>query len=204
VPYVAIVLAGGRGTRLGGRDKAAVEVAGRSLLERALSAVAGASAVVVVGDERPVASPVPLLWTRESPAYGGPVAATYAGLDALWRDSPVRLGRGSPSETAQTHRTIPIVVLAVDMPGVTAGTVARLVEGVEGYDGAVLTDGGRRHLAMAVRADALEAARPERTEGAAVRDLWARLDLADVPALGEEAQDVDVPGDITARSDPGA
>jgi GTP:adenosylcobinamide-phosphate guanylyltransferase len=50
VPYVAIVLAGGRGTRLGGRDKAAVEVAGRSLLERALSAVAGAATVVVFGD----------------------------------------------------------------------------------------------------------------------------------------------------------
>jgi len=68
----------------------------------------------------------------------------------------------------------------------------------------VLTAGGRRHLAMAVRSDALEAARPERTGGAAMRDLWARLDLADVPALGEEARDVDVPSDITAPNDPGA
>ena len=201
--YVAIVLAGGRGTRLGGRDKAAVEVAGRSLLDRALSAVAGASSVVVVGDERPVASPVPLLWTRESPAYGGPVAATYAGLDALRRGSPVHSSGEDPSQTTHSHGTTPIVVLAVDMPGVTAGTVARLVEGVEGYDGAVLTAGGRRHLAMAVRGDALEAVRPERTEGAAMRDLWARLDLSDVPALGEEARDVDVPGDITAPNDPG-
>jgi molybdopterin-guanine dinucleotide biosynthesis protein A len=202
--YVAIVLAGGRGTRLGGRDKAAVEVAGRSLLDRTLEAVAGAASVVVVGDERPTSSAVPLAWTREQPAYGGPVAATYAGLDALWRDSPVRSGRDTPAETTHSHGTIPILVLAVDMPGVTAGTVARLLEGVEGYDGAVLTAGGRRHLAMAVRWGALEAVRPERTEGNAMRDLWSWLDLADVPALGEEARDVDTPDDISAANDPGA
>lgn len=173
--FGAIVLAGGRATRLGGADKAAVEIAGRTLLERCLAAVAAASAVVVVGDERPTSREV--TWVREHPAYGGPVAGLYAGLDVLAPDGPV-------------------VVLAVDMPEVTAGTVRRLLTATDGRDGAVLAAGGRRHLAMAVRRDALERVRPEQTEGAAMRGLWSALDLADVPALGEEAHDIDVPEDL--------
>ena len=195
------MLAGGRGARLGGADKAALEVAGTPLLDRALAAVAGAEAVVVVGDEHP--TPYPVLWTREHPAYGGPVAALYAGLDALSGDGPVRSGRDTPPGTTRSHRTNPVVVLAVDMPEVSTGTVERLVEGVGEREGAVLTAGGRRHLAMAVRADALAAARPAVTEGAAVRGLWSRLDLADVPAVGDEAQDVDVPADLTRDTPPG-
>jgi molybdopterin-guanine dinucleotide biosynthesis protein A len=179
VDFDAIVLAGGRAARLGGLDKATVEIDGVALLDRALAAVAAARLVVVVGDDRRTSRRV--LWAREQPAYGGPVAATYAGLDALIRNGP---GRGI------------VVVLAVDMPNVTAGTVERLVEGAEGYDAAVLSAGGRRHLAMAVRGAALEAARPVQTDGAAMRDLWAGLDLRDVPATGEEARDVDTPDDL--------
>ena len=74
------------------------------------------------------------------------------------------------------------------MPVVTAGTVARLVAAVDGRDGAVLTDAGRRHLAMAVTTAALDRARPEPAAGAAMRDLWAALDLAEVPARGGEAR----------------
>ncbi len=92
-----------------------------------------------------------------------------------------------------------VVVLAVDMPEVSAGTVRRLVAGAEGRDGAVLTAGGRRHLAFAATADALDRVRPRPTTGAAMRDLWSALDLADVPAVGEEAQDVDEPEDLTPR-----
>src|SRR5688572_27736790 len=71
--FDAVVLAGGRAERLEGADKAALDVAGATLLDRALRAVAGARTVVVVGDERP--TDVPVVWTRERPAYGGPVAA---------------------------------------------------------------------------------------------------------------------------------
>lgn len=170
--FDAVVLAGGRAARLGGADKAAIEVAGTTLLDRALRAVAGARTIVVVGDERPTEEPV--AWTRERPAYGGPVAAAYAGRDAL--DASGLL-----------------VVLAVDMPAVTAGTVSRLLEAtqVTEGDGAVLVDGGRRHLAFAVRVEALDRVRPEPTTGAAMRDLWSTLDLAEVPAHDEEARDVD-------------
>ncbi|MFZ2514092.1 MAG: NTP transferase domain-containing protein, partial [Candidatus Lutibacillus vidarii] len=42
IRHDAIVLAGGRGSRLGGVDKGAVPVAGRALLDRVLDAVSGA------------------------------------------------------------------------------------------------------------------------------------------------------------------
>ncbi|WP_370865214.1 molybdenum cofactor guanylyltransferase [Nocardioides agariphilus] len=192
--FDAVVLAGGRATRLGGADKAAVEVNGTTLLERTLAAVRAAHRVVVVGDEHPTSRPV--LWTREHPPYGGPVAATYAGLEALRRGSPVRLTGQKAEMTRQPHGSTPLVVLAVDMPGVGEGTVRRLVAGMQGHDGAVLVDGGRRHLAFAVEAEALARVRPAEVAGAAMRGLWASLDLADVPARDDEAYDVDEWSDL--------
>ena len=193
--FDAVVLAGGRAERLDGADKAALDVAGATLLERALRAVVGARTVVVVGDERP--TDVPVVWTRERPAYGGPVAAAYAGRDALRRGTPVRFRGPEASETPELHGTSRlIVVLAVDMPAVSAATVGRLVAAVQGHDGAVLVDGGRPHLAMAVTVAALDAVRPDPVEGAAMRGLWEALDLADVPALEAEAGDVDSWADL--------
>src|SRR5262249_61472310 len=77
--YAAIVLAGGRGRRIGGRDKPALPVGGRSMLRRVLDAVAGADPRVIVG---PVRSDVPagVAQVREHPPGGGPVAALAARL----------------------------------------------------------------------------------------------------------------------------
>jgi molybdopterin-guanine dinucleotide biosynthesis protein A len=195
VDFDAVVLAGGRAERLDGADKAALDVAGATLLDRALRAVAGARTIVVVGDERP--TEVAVVWTREQPAYGGPVAAAYAGLDALRGGTPVQSAGPRGLKSGQTHGTTPlVVVLAVDMPAVSAETVGRLVAAAEGRDGAVLVDGGRPHLAMAVRASALDAVRPDPVAGAAMRGLWQALDLADVPALETESGDVDSWADL--------
>ncbi len=193
--FDAVVLAGGRAERLGGADKAGLEVDGVPLLERALAAVTDARRVVVVGDERP--APREVVWVREEPRYGGPVAATYAGLDALMRGTPVQFRGETGAETPEPHGSTPIVVLAVDMPDVTVGTVRRLVDGADGRDGAVLTDGGRRHLAFAVSMAALDRVRPVPATGAAMRDLWSALDLAEVPARGGEAHDVDRWSDLS-------
>ena len=195
VDFDAVVLAGGRAERLDGADKAALDVAGATLLDRALRAVVGARTVVVVGDERP--TDVPVVWTREQPAYGGPVAAAYAGRDALRRGTPVRFRGPEAPQTPELHGTSPlIVVLAVDMPAVSVGTVGRLVAAAHGRDGAILVDGGRRHLAMAVRTAAFDAVRPDPVTGAAMRGLWEALDLADVAALDAEAGDVDSWADL--------
>lgn len=182
--FAAIVLTGGRGTRLGGADKASIEVGGRTLLTHALDAMIDAVEVVVVGDR--VATDRPVTFVREDPAYGGPVAALLTGRDALQRNVPW------------------LVVVAVDMPRLTSGTVRRLLAAAEHRDGAVLTDaGGRRHLAFAVATTRLDAVRPvhEAQHGAAVRTLLEPLDLAAVPSHDDEHRDIDTVADLRDLSD---
>lgn len=173
------MLAGGTAARMGGVDKASIEIDGVTLLERSLAATMSALEVVVVGDQVPTSRPV--TWTREDPAGGGPAAGLLAGLDRFLRPPDL------------------VVVLAVDMPRLNAGTVARLTWAVEAdpaVDGAVLVDGaGRRQtLAAVYRRSALDAARPANVEdehGLPVRRLVGDLRLVDVPAVGQEARDVD-------------
>jgi molybdopterin-guanine dinucleotide biosynthesis protein A len=85
----AILLAGGRGSRVDGAAKPLFEVGGQTLLERAVTAVrhAGAEDVVVVGpvlDET-----LPVRWVREDPPFGGPASAVVA---ALATPSPTEVG----------------------------------------------------------------------------------------------------------------
>ena len=177
--YCAVILAGGTAARLDGADKASVEHDGRTLLEHALDAVIDAAEVVVVGD--PVPTTRPVTFTRESPRYGGPVAALLTGRDALLR-TPRRLG-----------------VLAVDMPRVSTATFRRLHEAADGHDGAFLTDSdGRRQLAGVLDAARLDAVRPdhEAQHGMAIRRLLAGLDLAEVRPEGNEGVDVDTWADL--------
>ncbi|GAA1787262.1 molybdenum cofactor guanylyltransferase [Leucobacter iarius] len=83
IALAAVVLAGGRGTRLGGRDKAELRLGGERLVDRAAAAVraVGADPVVVVGPER---AAVPgCVIVREDPPFAGPLAALEAALVAL-------------------------------------------------------------------------------------------------------------------------
>ncbi|POX42168.1 molybdenum cofactor guanylyltransferase [Streptomyces sp. Ru73] len=100
-----MVPAGGGARRLGGADKPALAVGGRTLLDRVLAACPGAARTVVVGPERPTARPV--LTTREDPPGAGPVAALDAGLRLT---------------TAGT-----VLVLSADLPFLTTGTVDALL-----------------------------------------------------------------------------
>ena len=183
--WAAVVLTGGTAARMDGADKAALEVGGTTLLERALTATAAASAVVVVG--APVPTSRPVTWTREQPAGGGPAAGLLAGLDAL--------------ATGPLAPPALVAVLAVDMPRVSAATFDRLAGAVAAStdgpstDGALLVDGrGRRQLLCAVyRTAALQAARPAdraAENGLPVRRLVAALRLVEVAALPDEARDV--------------
>ncbi|WP_148616123.1 molybdenum cofactor guanylyltransferase [Nocardioides rubriscoriae] len=177
--YVALVLAGGQAIRLGGFDKASVEIDGRSLLAHALEAVIDASEVVVVGEQ--VSTDRPVTFVVESPRWGGPVAGLLTGLDALLRRTPW------------------VAVLAVDMPWVTSATFRRLRTAAVGHDGAVLVDpDGRRQLALVVERDRLEAVRPdhEGQHNHPLHRLLARLDLVEVPAEGREHRDIDTWSDL--------
>lgn len=179
-----IILTGGGAVRFGGVDKASIEVAGSTLLEHALGALSGIPEVVVVGDPVPTSRPVTFL--REDPPEGGPAAGLLAGLG------------GFPLSPRR------VVVLAVDMPLVTAATVRRLMaaagEGSE--DGALLLDGdGRRQYLCAVyRTAALLDGAPPLSEqhGLPMRRLVAGLRLSEVAARDDEAQDVDTGEDLLA------
>ena len=180
----AVVLAGGTAVRMGGVDKASLDLDGVTLLERALAATGSATEVVVVGRQVPTSREV--TWTVEDPPLGGPAAGLLAGLD--------RLGPGVEL----------VMLLAVDMPKVNSGTVARLTWAVEAdtaVDGAVLVDaeGRRQPLAAVYRVAALSAARPtDPTEqhGLSVRRLIGDLRLVEVPTVGDEARDVDTWDDV--------
>jgi molybdopterin-guanine dinucleotide biosynthesis protein A len=177
--YAAIVLAGGQGSRLGGVDKASIEVDGRPLLEHALDAVVDASEVVVVG--HPVPTERPVTFVREEPRFGGPAAGLLTGRDMLLRTFPT------------------LAVLAVDMPRLHSGTFRRLQEAAVGHEGAVLADAdGRRQLAFVVETARLDAVRPdhEGQHGLSVRALLAPLDLVAVAPVGDEARDIDTWSDL--------
>ncbi len=177
--FAAVVLAGGRAVRLDGADKASIEYDGRSLLEHAIEALLDADEVVVVGE--PVPTTRPVTFCRESPRYGGPVAALLTGYDAL------------------LSRPTTVGVLAVDMPWVTPWTFRRLHEAAAGRDGAFLTDAdGRRQLAGVLEAARLTRARPdlEAQHGMPMHRLLSGLDLAEVGPEGDEGRDVDSWADL--------
>jgi molybdopterin-guanine dinucleotide biosynthesis protein A len=182
VQTAAVILAGGTAARLDGADKASIEYDGATFLERALAATEAAAEVVVVGD--PVPTSRPATFVREDPPLGGPVAGLAAGRHALARDPEL------------------LLVLAVDMPRVTAATFERLVAAADGHDGAALCDdAGRRQLVLVVTPASLDAALPDDPHGQPVHGLLAGLDLADVPGRDQEARGVDTWRDVARMWD---
>ncbi len=173
--FCGVVLAGGTAARMGGIDKAAIELHGRTLLELAIETFLDADEVVVVA---PASVPThrPVTFACEDPPRGGPVAGLLTGVDALLR-RPRLVG-----------------VLAVDMPRVSVATMRRLRQAAEGHDGAFLVDvDGRRQLAGVLDAAALSGVRPdlEGQHGMALHRLLAPLRLAQVAPAGDEAVDID-------------
>jgi molybdopterin-guanine dinucleotide biosynthesis protein A len=158
-------------------DKPAIEVGGRSLLARAVDAVADAAEVVVVGPERPLHRAV--TWAREDPPGTGPLAALAAGLAAL-----------GPADE--------VVVLAADLPHVTADTVRRLRAARGDLAGAILVDvEGRRQWLLGVwHRDTLDRAIPGDPAGKSLGRTLGRLPLVEVAAELREADDVDTPADL--------
>jgi molybdopterin biosynthesis enzyme/molybdopterin-guanine dinucleotide biosynthesis protein A len=181
----AIVLTGGRASRLGGVDKARLAVAGRPMVE------------AVLGAARAVAGPVRTVGpggdTREDPPHSGPVAGIAAGLRAL-----------PPSVDL-------VVVVACDLPGLDAATLrallaalrpaatthapgAALAVDVAGHDQYLLAAWDRR--ALAARLAALEASGG--VGGRPVRALYDDEEVVRVP-VGDPARDVDTWADLAGH-----
>ncbi|HEX3489758.1 MAG TPA: NTP transferase domain-containing protein [Streptosporangiaceae bacterium] len=123
----AVILAGGRASRLDGADKPGLVVGSQSLAAAVAGAAvqAGARRVILVGPRRPglasVAPPGGLVFTREAPPGAGPVPALRAGLSqarAPW-----------------------VAVLAADLPFLRAIHLRSILDAAtEAGRGAVLAD----------------------------------------------------------------
>ncbi|WP_092381296.1 molybdenum cofactor guanylyltransferase [Micromonospora phaseoli] len=205
--YAAVVLAGGAGRRMGGRDKPALPVGGVPMRERVLAAVGDASPRILVG-AGPALAGVRL--TREVPPGGGPVAAVAAGLALLDVDVPA------------------VALLAADLPLLTRSAVRQLLRHLDeadldrpagsgdsfrtagpgtGTDGACFVDAsGRRQTLCGVwRPDALRTAldrlagRRGELAGASLRELLAGLAVREVTWTGDGLEpwfDCDTEGDV--------
>jgi molybdopterin-guanine dinucleotide biosynthesis protein A len=180
--WAAVVLAGGRGRRLGGVDKPAMVVDGRSLLDTALAACATSAQTVVVGPTRPTGPAV--RWTQESPAGSGPLAALAAGVGRLSADVTVA------------------VVLAADLPAVDAKIVGRLLATLHAssVDAVAVSDRMERvqPLLAAYRLPALRHALEDIGDpaGLPVGRMLDHLTLATIPDEDGAAVDIDTPQDL--------
>lgn len=165
-----IVLAGGRGSRLGGVDKATMELDGESMLDRALRAVAGLR-VVVVGD---VIAPGAVV-VQEDPRFAGPAAAIGAGLAEVTEPYVLIV----PCDQAHLAEVVPILM---------AASVAEC-------DGIVAVDpeGRRQHLVCLVRTAALRSVVAAQSDlvNLSVRALFEPLGLTEVPIDARAALDID-------------
>ena len=177
--YDAVVLAGGRGARLGAPSKPDLKVAGRRLLDIALTAAMGANRIVVVGD---VEVPEGVLRTREEPVFGGPVAGLAAGLACL------------PDPAQWT------LLLACDLPDAKAA-VAQLLAATPGpeHDGACLldADGRNQWLLGCYRTAALTSRLADRGEPplTALYRLLGPLHLLGIDPGRAIVDDLDTPAD---------
>lgn len=193
----AVILAGGRASRLGGIDKPHLRFDGTTLLAHALTATAGATQVCIVGHAAPDAASDPrVTTTQEVPRWGGPASALAAGLSELARRR-ARAARPSAEWIAVLASDLPRVVDAVPaLWRAAARTEASgmvLADGVQARD----PDGRRQPLLALYRADPLYAAiaAAETLDGGSVTRLLAPLSVFLVPMAAELCQDVDTPDD---------
>ena len=186
--FDAVLLAGGRASRVHGADKTGFTSGDATLLDRAVEASVEARSLVVVGLRDGRVPPAGALLTREEPAWSGPVAALAAGLDVVEDAAPWTL------------------VLACDLPRAPEAVQALLAgsggDVGERRDGLLAIDsGGRRQPLLGLyRTGALETRLAALRADGPLTDLSLRrlldgLDLLEVPVPDELCADVDTVDD---------
>lgn len=197
IAFNAIVLAGGRSSRLGGISKALLETSGKTLLSATLEAASGADGRAVAGppelrDAVEAAGDGTVL-VREDPPFSGPAAAVAAAWTALAvRDEAA--ARPSPEWT---------LVLACDMPFI-AGAVEALLSAAHASEGhapplsllAVDETGAVQPLAGLYRTAPLGAAigffdRPGGLDNLSMKRLLARVQWRNVAVPTHSTTDID-------------
>ncbi len=183
VEHDAVLLAGGRASRMSGIDKTALVADGLALSDHAVAAAARARSVVLVGLRDGRTAPDGVVVTREDPPFGGPVAGIAAGLEAVPEPAPWTLVLAC--DLVRPEGAVDALLWAADDTADADGFVA------------VDEDGRRQPLLALYRSSALRDA--VRALGdptdAAVRRLTAGLRLVEVPLSDGLCADVDEPAD---------
>ncbi len=176
-PVLGLILAGGRARRLGGADKALVELSGRPLLQHVITRLRPqlASMVINANDNprRFAAYDLPVI--SDSMDDAGPLAGVLAGMEWAASNMP---------------EVEWVATVAVDTPFFPANYINRMQAGISrGADMARACSNGRAHpvfgiwplrLAAELR-NALE------VEGLRKIDLWtARFNCADIAFSGND------------------
>jgi molybdenum cofactor guanylyltransferase len=225
--FDAVVLAGGRSTRLGGADKPGLVVGRRTLLGSVVWAVteAGASRVVVVGPQRPAALGAVTLPPGTLPPGTGSRGTGSRGTGSPGTGSPggrggeqVRYSREDPPgggpvvalRCGLAEVSAPdVVLLAADLPFLRPVHVTRLLAALAGpaARGAALLDASGRPqwLASGWPAAVLRAALEE-YPGSSLRGVLGPLEpvlLPDETAAGEPPPwlDCDTADDLRVARD---
>lgn len=154
--FDGVIVAGGTGERLGGAHKPALRIGSRTLLDIAIDALADARRIIVVGP--PMPTEVEVVWVREEPPGGGPVAALAAALSSC--DAP---------ET---------VVLAADLPFINASAIDMLRARRGTAIATIAVDGSGRDQPLLACYDlvGLRLALPVPADRASMRALTVRLE----------------------------
>lgn len=193
-----LILAGGAGTRLGGRSKADLPVGGRLLdvlLDGCAPLVTGETVVVAPPGVMVLDGVVRVL---EDPPFGGPLAGIGAGVEALL----AHIEGGPTGEDV-------VALVSVDSPGMVTllPTLMRTLAAHPEADGAMGFGGEpepfAQYLMGVYRLGALHHCLRQAAEGAptGLRDQgvrkWLRhLDVVPVPCAPSVCRDIDTPEDL--------
>ncbi len=178
-----ILVSGGRSSRFGS-DKANINLDGATLLTRHIEAIGSVTPIVVVGDESNHQKEN-IRWTREEPAFGGPVTAIAAGL-----------AKTPPSAKS-------IAVIAVDMPYAVDVVRGLDLSLLDGHDAVIPTDeeGFPQPLcaiySVVALIRALDAIEP--LEGKSMRELASHLNVLHIRLASDRQYalvDIDTPSDL--------
>lgn len=167
-----IIVAGGRGSRMGGIDKATVKVDGRRLIDIQLDALTSLPEIneIVVVSTRGLELRPGITLAQEDPPFAGPLAAVVAGVKSV---------------RTPAQRTL---LLSVDAP--QAPDMLPLLQDALGDNDAamVVSDGFREPLLALWDSDSLRSAIDglETVENRPVKLLYEDISLIEVPGNGAE------------------
>lgn len=166
-----LILAGGQGRRMGGRDKGLEIFAGQPLVLHVRERLQGRVAEVMINANRHLEAYRPLadrVIEDAEEGFQGPLMGIYSGLRAA---------------------TTPwLVVVPCDSPALPHDLVARLVASIGEADIAVAFDGERLHPVVALIRTALAddlgealSAGERKIDRWYARHAWCRMDVSDCP-----------------------